>query len=295
VNTRSSKNRAATPTGARQELPAIPAATVWPTSTADPCDGDGDGEVQKITLVTHDYNRRDARGLWDYSEYVGRINRRCDQEGCDTILYAPYTWDVRSAVPKTQEALFEGLGRVRRIILEAGDLSANGDEPGLEDLAIEVWRRGDPLPLTIRQLFAKSQEAAAYAEPFVDDLPRRRIANALVMVCGESNIIPLVRVSGVSDPYRINRRLTEMGVGVVLNPVHDYMRRYEMKLKRQYFSRGGRSVVSVWNQGKRGEAHLPWTVFHGGEDHTAAVRELPTPFEEREDIRIGIVSLPFLK
>jgi hypothetical protein len=67
-----------------------------------------------------------------------------------------------------------------------------------------------------------------------------------------------------------------------------------MREKRRHYSLGGRTVVSVWNQGKGKESSLPWTVFHDGEDRTEFVQELPRAFSERLDIRIGIVDLTSL-
>jgi hypothetical protein len=72
------------------------------------------------------------------------------------------------------------------------------------------------------------------------------------------------------------------------------MRRYEMREKRRYYSLAGRTVISVWNQGKGQESHRPWTIFHDGEEATFEVRELPSPIRERPDIRIGIVDLSSL-
>jgi hypothetical protein len=96
------------------------------------------------------------------------------------------------------------------------------------------------------------------------------------------------------DPFNFADRLRQLNVRLVLNPIHDYMRRYEMREKRRYYSLGGRTVVSVWNQGKGKEAHLPWTVFRDGAERTDAVRELPRPFADRPDIRIGVLDLETL-
>jgi len=52
--------------------------------------------IRRIAVVSHDYNISDARGLYDYSEHFADINQLCDEQGCDTILYALYTWDRNS-------------------------------------------------------------------------------------------------------------------------------------------------------------------------------------------------------
>ena len=82
-----------------------------------------------------------------------------------------------------------------------------------------------------------------------------------------------------------------MGITVVLNPIHDYMVRHEMKKKRKYFSTNGRTVVSVLNKGKGREPVTPWTVYRDGEDLSSIAIELPVTVPGRPDIKIGIMSL----
>jgi hypothetical protein len=94
------------------------------------------------------------------------------------------------------------------------------------------------------------------------------------------------------DPFNFADRLRDLKTRFVLNPIHDYMRRYEMREKRRFYSQGGRTVVSVWNLGKGKEAWLPWTVFHNGEEWTDRVQEVETPFPDRSDIRIGVFDHP---
>jgi len=142
------------------------------------------------------------------------------------------------------------------------------------------------------QRFATSSSPSRDKQKFLDDLPSRQIGTALLVICGETNIASLVRGSDeFYDPFGFADRLRDLKTCLVLNPIHDYMRRYEMREKRRFYSQDGRTVVSVWNQGKGKEAWLPWTVFHDGEERTDPVTELETPFEERPDIRIGIIDV----
>src|SRR5262249_12893858 len=80
------------------QLAAAPTAHAAPDPGVD--------EIRKVALVTHDYNLTDSRGLSDYSEHFARINKLCDEQGCDTILYALYTWDRDSAVARNHDAIF---------------------------------------------------------------------------------------------------------------------------------------------------------------------------------------------
>jgi hypothetical protein len=148
--------------------------------------------------------------------------------------------------------------------------------------------------LVARQHFAQGKDRDADKWAFINDLPNRRADDGLLVLCGETNIAKMEHHSDFIDPFGFTDRLREMKIGPILNPIHDYMSRYEMKMKREHYSLGGRTVISVWNQGKGRDAAQPWTVFHDGMERTQAVRELPTPFSDRPDIRIGVVDFASL-
>lgn len=243
-------------------------------------------EIKRIGLVSHDYNVPDSRGHFDYSEHFARINKVCDDQGCDTILYALWTIDSTSPLERTHDAIFGGLNNIRRVVVELYDPPETIDH-------LETWVRGNETPIVARQRFAQSTASDEEKLQFLNDLPARQVGSAVVMICGESNITRLVRASGeFNDPYQFVERLRESDVRLVLNPIHDYMTRYEMRKKREFYSRGGRTVISVWNRGKGKEAWLPWTVFHDGTEVTDQVHELANPFIDRPDIRIGIFEVP---
>jgi len=269
------------PSSADRAAPEIPASAR--RSTHEPA-----ARIGKIALVAHDYYVPDSRGGCDYSEHFARINKLCDDHGCDTILYALYTWDSASPVARTHHAIFDGLKHVRRVVVEVGKPRKRSDH-------VEVWRRGQEEPVVAHQRFAQSSSPTSRKVEFLDDLPARRIADALLVLCGESNIVNLKRASkSVEDGFGFRDRLDELNVRVVLNPVHDYMTRYEMREKRRFCSRHGRTVVSVWNKGKGKESWLPWTAFHDGKERTDQVPEIETPFAERPDIHLGLLDLATL-
>jgi hypothetical protein len=246
------------------------------------------GQIRKVALVSHNYNVADDRGLYDYSEHFARINKLCDERGCDTILYALFTWDQDSQVVRNHNAIFGGLDHIQRVILEVGQRGPKGIDHS------EVWSRGQQAPLVAHQHFAQGKNRDADKWAFMNDLPNRRVADGLLVLCGETNIAKMEHHSAFTDSFGFTNRLREMNIGPILNPIHDYMTRYEMKMKRCNYSLGGRTVISVWNQGKGRDASQPWTVFHDGRERTEAVRELPRPFSDRPDIRIGVVDLASL-
>lgn len=243
---------------------------------------------RRVALVSHDYNVPDARGLFDYSEHFGRINKVCDDLACDTVLYALYTWDSRSPILRTHDSVFSGLQHVQRIVLEIGLPPDSAD-------SLEVWIRGRLQPIRMLQRFATSQSPTSDKQRFMDDLGARQIGPALLMICGETNIASTVRGSNeFYDPFGFTNQLRNRNVELVLNPIHDYMRRHEMREKRRFYSQQARTVLSVWNKGKGSEASLPWTVFHNGHEKTDRVSEQSDPIPERPDIRIGTIDLAAL-
>jgi hypothetical protein len=245
-------------------------------------------QIRKVALVSHNYNVADSRGLYDYSEHFARINKLCDEQGCDTILYALYTWDQDSPVVRNHDAIFAGVDHIQRVALEVGQRGPKGIDHS------EVWFRGERDPLVAHQHFAQGKDPDSSKRAFINDLPNRRVADGVLVICGESNIATMVQHSDFTDPFGLTDWLRERNVGPILNPIHDKMTRPEMKMKREHYSRSGRTVISVWNEGHGREAPVPWTVFHDGTKRTEAVRELPTPFSDRPDIRIGVLDLASL-
>jgi hypothetical protein len=247
--------------------------------------------ITRVALVSHDYRVKDSFGRTDFGEQFRRVNELCDQAGCDTILYALYTISPRS--PQARDAgMFARLASVRRIVLEVAEHGLPAGEPWAP---VEIWERGAPAPRVVRQCFATSSDGSAGKEAFIADLPTRSIADGVLVLCGETNVATARRSGDFADPHGFTQRLDELGAAVILNPIHDYMRRPEMARKRRFYSQGGRTVLSVWNRGKgKGEARLPWTVFHDGVNVTAVVEELESPLPQRPDVRIGIVDLSAL-
>jgi hypothetical protein len=96
--------------------------------------------IGKLALVSHDYNQPGSRDFYDYSDHFERIDRLCDEHGCDTILYALYTLDRRSII-RNHDALFSALSYVRTIILETGEPSTSSIDQ------VEIWLRGRDTPV----------------------------------------------------------------------------------------------------------------------------------------------------
>ena len=240
------------------------------------------GTITKIALISHDYNISNSKGRTDYSEHFSCINTLCDQQRCDTILYAPYTWNKNSPTI-THNLVFEGLQHVQRVIVEI--------ERPCNASYTEVWMRGQNAPFIAKQYFAYSKDSKAKKQAFIQALPDRKVANAVLVLCGESNIVKLHRNEKWDDPFKFLNTLKKIGAPIILNPIHDYKIRSEMRKKRRYYSKAARVVISVWNEGKGRDAKYPWTVFSNNKEMSSSIMEIAKPFEDRPDIRIGIIDV----
>lgn len=106
-----------------------------------------------------------------------------------------------------------------------------------------------------------------------NEIPRRILGNCCVLLCGETNGVKYApKRKRVEDTFALRAAIPQRA-SIILNPVHDRMRRFEMKLKRQFLSENGRWVVSVWNKGKedkngkvRDGSSPAWTVFYNGKE-----------------------------
>jgi hypothetical protein len=239
--------------------------------------------LKKVAMVSHDYNLVNSHGHQDFAEHASFIHSVCDGEGCDTILYSLFTWDENSPFSRNHQTIFGDLKNVRCVILEVGNKQSTNK-------VVEVWLKEEETPHLMHQYFAKSSDPYERKREFIRSIAKRIIGNGLVAICGESNIANYMPSNGnYRDDFGFNGELKQRGIRFVLNPLHDYMRRYEMKKKRAYYSSDQRMVITVWNMGKGKESSIPWTVFYNGTDITAQVREVSPHINRRPDIRIGIV------
>jgi len=239
--------------------------------------------VKKVAVVSHDYNLINRYGHQDFAEHFLQINKVCDSEGCNTILYSLFTWDEKSPVPRNHQTIFSDLKNVRCVILEVGNKITTNK-------IVEVWLKDEERPRIMEQYFAKSSDPFERQREFIRSMPKRIIGNGLVAICGESNIANYMPSNGnFRDEFGFNGELESRGIRVVFNPLHDYMKRYEMKKKRAYYSKNQRMVITVWNMGRGKESAIPWTVYYNEKDITTQVREVSPRVNDRSDIRIGIL------
>lgn len=229
-------------------------------------------EITKIGMVSRDYRVKYPNGLRDYSHSIPDILKLLNREGCDAALFSLYSIIPRKSInPRTA---FNGLKNMRTIFLEEfQDNKRWGREAGrylVYYRSSSKWKEYEFYQVfgTIRGM--PKQEI----DDFVNiELPKRILGNCCVLLCGETNGVKYSKTDKkVHDDFGLRKAISP-NVNVILNPIHDRMTRFEMKLKRQFLSRKRRWVISVWNKGKQDkngktrDGNGPaWTVFHDGDE-----------------------------
>lgn len=247
--------------------------------------------VSKIGLVTRDYNVTFDNGYRDFSHALPGVLKMLDDEGCDLVLFSLYSLIPRPGYDP--RAAFTGLKHIKLICVEQFRDNKRGRKPGkyiIYHKAESGWQ-----PYRLRQLFSRVNRKAdreAVEKLVEEELPRRILGNCGVLICGETNGVKYDRqAKAVCDIYGL-RAAIPPEVTIVLNPIHDRMTRFEMKLKRRFLSEGGRYVISIWNRGKqdmhgrtRDGTGPAWTVFHN------TTLQTPCEIANNFGVEIGIVDI----
>ncbi len=256
---------------------------------------DPDIVVNKIGLVTRDYNVTFDNDYRDFSHVMPEVLKMLDEAGCDLVLFSLY-----SLVPRPDfdpRAAFTGLRNIKLICVEKFRDNKRGRRPDkyiVYHKAESGWQ-----PYRLRQLFSRVNRKAdheAVEKLVTEELPRRILGNCCLLICGETNGVKYDRqVKAVRDVYGLRAAIPPEAT-IILNPVHDRMTRFEMKLKGRFLSENNRWVLTIWNKGKLDERGRTrdgtgpaWTVFHNAA--LQAVRKITNSPEIESEIEIGIVDL----
>ena len=238
-------------------------------------------KVAKIGIVSRDYNK-----VRDFSETFSDILNLLDKDySCDTVLFSPWSIDAgKSCRPSVR------LRHIKSVLYE--EFKSNGKKRKGKQFVV-FYRRGGKWHrhcLGGRCFGFASLKGLpkGHVEKFVQDVKQHRIlGECCVLICGESNGVPYhMDKKRVLDDFGLRRSLPRGTV--VLNPVHDWMSRYEMPLKRKFLSKD-RWVISVWNRGKRprdGKGH-PWNIYRDKEEEPVTLIQN----HGIEKVEIGIVKI----
>lgn len=253
-------------------------------------------DIRKVGVVSHDYRQHDFNSFRDYSYTFKETLEYLDSRGCDSVLFALYTiiqrkgYTLRDVLDKIK------LKNIKYVFLEEFE----DKEDGKNKYVIFYKKSKHWQEYKIFQKFGTLQYTRAFREktinPFVDEVQtQRNFGNCTILLCGESNIVKYSpKLKEVRDDYNYLKAITS-DVRVILNPIHDRMTRFEMKLKRKFLSRNNRWVISVWNKGKEDKngtvkdgTDPAWTVFYN-EKEVRILKE-NCNISSKTNIEIGIID-----
>ena len=248
--------------------------------------------ISKLGIVSRDYGHEYENGYRDFSKSLPGVLKLLDGQGCDAAIFSLF-----SVVPRRSFGLrgcFRNLRNIKAVLLEEF-------HDGKERCACRfvVWHKTNSVwqEYEFEQVFGtltgmKENEIHDFVE---NEMPKRVMGNCCVLLCGESNGVKYSpKDRKVHDPYGLASAILKKNVEIVLNPIHDRMTRFEMRLKRRFLSRKNRWVVSVWNKGKtlkdgkvRDGKGPAWTVFRNGNKREVEVPLIPNKLE----VEIGILDV----
>ncbi len=246
--------------------------------------------IAKIGIVSRDYTLKYSNGFRDFSAALPGALALLDKEGCDTVPFSLF-----SIVPRRSFRTFRSiqLHNIKSILYEEftdGTKRKAGRYVVLHRKA-NTWHQ-----YVLHQKFGSLTDVKkkTILEFVRDEIPQRILGNGCVLLCGETNGVKYSpKHKSVQDDFGLRQSLPRE-VTVILNPIHDRMTRFEMKLKRRFLSENDRWVVSVWNKGKQDkngrvrDGNGPaWTIFRNGKQKEIVVEPIPN----QTGLEIGVLEI----
>jgi len=239
----------------------------------------------RVGVVSRDYSRHFGNGHRDFSGTFGEVLKILDERRCDVVLFSLYSLVQRDMMPPLRL-----LRHVRTVMYEEfiDGTKRHAQRYVVAHRSGSTWREYE-----LKQVFGTLSGNEHKLAGFVrEEVPRRILGNCCVLLCGETNGVKYSpKAKAVHDVFGLRKAIPKEA-NVILNPVHDRMTRFEMKVKRRFLSEHGRWVLSVWNKGKKDKngrtkdgTKPAWTVFFNGKE-----KEI-RPLANQLGIEIGVVDL----
>ncbi len=237
---------------------------------------------------------REGDGFNELGGNIRTITEFADQLGARMVLHSLATIDRCSHKLKWKDVFGTSTG-VAAVIFESENWTDESDQE------IELWQRSKQTPTVFRRRVSRCSDSQSLMKTLMAEFPRRVVlGNKLLVICGETAIVR-VRNDGkktIVDDFGFLKWLDGSQVQVFLNPLHDFMARWNCREKRRIFSKSPagkrRFTVSIWNrnlQRKIAGPKYPWSVDYGGKDVTNLVQNIDGS-HIRADLRIGLLEIP---
>lgn len=233
-----------------------------------------DLKISKLGIVSRDYNK-----VRDFSKSLLEVLKKIDDERCDAVLFSLYSLEKDSFNVQT---CLKNLRNIKAVMMEEFKFN---DDKKRKPIRYIVYHKikDDWHEYVFYQQFGSLKDPNFKPSFVKDEIPKRLLGNFCILLCGEPSIVKYSpKDHKVHDPYHFTKAIEAIPgkIKIILNPIHDRMTRFEMKLKRKYLSKNNRWVVSVWNKGKANkngkvlkEKHPAWTVFYNGNDKTKDIEQ----------------------
>ncbi|RLD40440.1 MAG: hypothetical protein DRI89_12030 [Bacteroidetes bacterium] len=253
-------------------------------------------KISKIGIVARDY--RELNGNSDFSKNIIEILDYLDSKGCDSVLFSLFTLLENNSLKIETLEKFKNIKTVfvEEFEFKEGERDVSGYK--VYNNHENKWRINK-----FTQKFGTLRYTKGFYKevinPFIEEVKEDRImGNCVVLLCGETNIVKYSKkTKKIEDTYDFMKQIPST-TKIILNPIHDKMTRFEMKLKRQFLSMNDRIVVSVWNKGKtftngqtRDGVNPPWTVYLNGEEIMINKENIDFQNNNTSKIDVGILDI----
>lgn len=227
--------------------------------------------IAKIGIVSRDYRHRYDNGYRDFSLTLPAVLNLLDYKGCDAVLFSLFSIIPRKSYDP--RVAFREFKNIKAVFLE--EFQDGKKRKACRYVIYHMTKQGWCEYEFYQAFGSLTGKTNKDIDNFVtDELPKRILGNYCVLLCGETNGVKYSpKDKKVKDFFGLRAAIPQK-TNIVLNPIHDRMTRFEMKMKRKFLSEKGRWVVSVWNKGKsdkngkvRDGNNPAWTVFHNGKEY----------------------------
>lgn len=251
--------------------------------------------ISKLGIISRNYQKRFCNGYRDFSNALPKVLKSLDDKGCDSALFSLFgiiPSDLRNDSFCVLQQLQElNLNNIKLVFLEEFDDKEENRTAGNFIIFYKTNREWCKYELSQRFSSLTKMKKGEIDDFVKNEMPNRNCGNYCVLLCGETNGVKYSRNDRqVNDTFGLRSSISP-DVKIVLNPIHDRMTRFEMKLKRKFLSLDERCVVSVWNKGRlfngrtRDGNNPAWTVYRNGVE--IEVNAIPNEF----GVEIGVFDL----